>query len=70
MFQVCSSIILKQCVASTSILASPILQCITLIIFINFHNFIRSFFLNEFYSKGDGLGYYQMDSNQQHFLKA
>jgi hypothetical protein len=64
MLQVCSLIVLKQCLAKTSILTSPILQCLTLIIiFINFHNLITSFFVNEFYSKGDGFGYYQMDSN-------
>jgi hypothetical protein len=45
MLQLCNSIVLKQCVANTSILASPISQCLTLIMFINFHNLILRFFL-------------------------
>ncbi len=48
MFQVRSSIVLKQCVINTSILTSPILQCLTLIIFINFHNLITSFVQRNF----------------------
>jgi hypothetical protein len=54
-FQVHSSIVLKQCVANTLILASPIFTVSNTNHIYQFSQPYHKFCLNQFYSKGDGL---------------